>query len=354
MHNCECCDYTTSRKDLFDKHILSRKHTDASNWKQKVEKWCDGDRWICNYCDYQTDKHGNFEKHLLTAKHIERENVVLPNEVKEVTVIEYICEICTKPFSSRTGLWKHKKKCVEPVHDQTLQFLEIIEKKEEEARKREDRLLERMDRRDEETRKLIIEICKNSSVINNNTLNDNSVTNIQNIQNNFNLNLFLNETCKDAVNMSDFIDNVNIEMEDMENYANNGFVEALSTVVIRNLEELGTERRPIHCTDVKRETVYIKENNKWEKGEKAKELFQIMITRINKSCGPVLQKWKDRHPSCIRSDSPYTNTYNNMICNIMGGDSNYATTRNKILTVQEKEDKVMSLIAAAMTINKSK
>jgi hypothetical protein len=327
IYSCDCCDLQTSRKDTYERHLLTRKHYENT---AKVGPWRrEDDKYICDKCGYLTNRRDLMQKHVASLKHMQQiQDTIIENPDANAS-------------SSSTN----------DSYNATMKILEFVERREEQARQREYELRQEIIRREDETRKLIIDICKNSQIINN---TDNSINIQNNIQNNFNLNLFLNETCKHAVNMSEFIENVNIELDDMENYANNGFVEALSTVVIRNLEELGTERRPIHCTDLKRETIYIKENDKWEKGEEAKELFQIMLTRINKACGPVLNKWKDMHPTCVRSDSPFTNIYNNMICNIMGGDSDFGHTRNKILTVQEKENKVMSLIANSVVINKLK
>lgn len=355
-YSCEACKFVTNNKANYVTHCLTEKHLRNGD-KTRVH-------FICEKCNYETYSRGDYTKHCSTRKHIalhSDEHLADPSEED----MEFTCETCNKTFQTNAGLWKHSKKCKKHVEDQPviIEAFKTMQIAIQQAEEREIRRLEmerekeeREERRNQQIMTTLLEVCKTQSIMNsNNTINNIQNNNIQNnIQNNFNLNLFLNDTCKNAVNLSEFIENVNIEMEDMENYANKGYVEALSYVIIRNLEQLGTERRPIHCTDLKRETIYVKENDKWEKGDIAKGLLQQMVTDIKRANGLYRLKWIDKHPTCIRSDSPYTDIYNRMCCELMGGDSDYATKRGKVLTVQEKENKIMSLIAQAVTIDKSK
>jgi hypothetical protein len=211
-------------------------------------------KFICEKCDYTCNRQSEYNRHLLTAKHkMERmEQKKSPKITKP-----FICS-CGKKYKVSSGLWKHKKKCSHVNNSVTIQeeqedkqsIMDIITQNKEIM----DALIlqnEQLMKQNQEMQKTIQNIVPK---IGNNTTN-----------NNFNLQVFLNEDCKDAINFSEFIENIKISFEDLENQAEIGYINGISKLFIENLQELGTYKRPIHCTDKKRKTLYIKENNEWDK-----------------------------------------------------------------------------------------
>ena len=211
-------------------------------------------KFICEKCDYTCNRQSEYNRHLLTAKHkMERmEQQKSPKITKP-----FICS-CGKKYKVSSGLWKHKKKCanlnnfvtIQEEHEDKHSIMDIITQNKEIM----DALIlqnEQLIKQNQEMQKTIQNI---GPKIGNNTTN-----------NNFNLNVFLNEDCKDALNFSEFIDTMKISFEDLENQSQIGYIKGISKLFIDNLQELGTHKRPIHCTDKKRKTLYIKENNEWDK-----------------------------------------------------------------------------------------
>lgn len=211
-------------------------------------------KYFCSYCDYYTNKKSSYDKHLDTRKHLEATNgkVALTDIHK--------CDICDKVYKSRVGLWKHKKSCVK---DDTPE-----EKKEEEEKNNKyETLIMLLVKENQDFKQLIIdqnkkmmEMTENMGNNHHNTTNTNT-----NSHNKFNLNVFLNEKCKDAMSLTDFIKDMEISIEDFVETGELGFVDGLSRVMIERINNMDLYNRPLHCTDLKRETVYIKDAEKWEK-----------------------------------------------------------------------------------------
>jgi hypothetical protein len=181
----------------------------------------------------------------------------------------------------------------------------------------------------------LYEICKNGT--NNTMINNNSHNKT------FNLNVFLNEQCKDAMNITEFVESLQIQMSDLENVGKLGFVEGISNIIIKNLKNLDVTQRPIHCTDKKRETLYIKDEDKWEKEDDEKKKLRKVIKRVASKNQRLLSKFKEEHPDCSKASSKYSDQYNKIIVESMGGSGD-----NDI----EKEDKIIKKITNVTTINK--
>ena len=204
----------------------------------------------CENCKYKCSKKSDFDKHLSTRKHEKLMNV--NNKLIEKSPY-YNCSQCNKEYKSNVGLWKHKKKCnideniklseltlLEKIYNENIDFKNII--------------LELV-KSNTELQKQMIDVCKNSNTtINNN--NNNSKT--------FNMQVFLNEQCKDAMNIMDFVNSMTLEFSDLENVGKNGYVEGISSIIIKKLNELDIYKRPIHCSDAKREIMFVKDDNVWE------------------------------------------------------------------------------------------
>jgi hypothetical protein len=302
-------------------------------------------KFYCEKCDYNTCHKNDFTKHCQTIKH-RVNNFVIPVIPEQVETI-FSCETCGKGYHSAVGLWKHTKKCNKKdtiVTTKDVSVVEVLQKENEELKMS-------IFRRDEEFKNLIIELCKSTQTnVQNNTLiqNNSSVTNNNTTHNNnsFNLNFFLNETCKDALNMSDFIKSIQVGFEDIERIGNIGYVDGISGLIIKSLQQLGVERRPIHCTDAKRQTLYIKENNEWTKEDSDWSHLQHMVDEVQKINLRQLPAWREQHPNCLTSTSKYTTTYNTMSQELMGGDC-------KKVKIQVKDNKIMSRIMKEVIVDKS-
>ena len=314
-YNCEYCNYTTSILQNYNTHILTLKHknnTLAILGNKNVLLECSN--YNCSHCNYITNIKTNYDKHLLTEKHKKNVNGK-PEEIK------HICCQCNKEYFNYNALWKHKKQCVtikdrEPEQEQlqntftpnttitTDLFLEVLkESKElqnvliEQNKELQNKLLEKESEFQNiliEQNKQIIELAKNQSVVNNN----NNTTNNQ-----FNLQFFLNETCKDAMNIVDFVNSFQLTTDDFETTGKLGFVDGISRIFIKELKKLDTEKLPIHCTDFKRETVYIKDNDIWEKETDEKKRVKWAIDSIAQLNLNQIQQWQVKFPECKENNT---------------------------------------------------
>ena len=266
----------------------------------------------CNYCDYITSRKSQYDRHLLTAKHIKTIN---ETDLKQNSSEKFVCS-CGTFFKSRTTLWRHKQICgevfvkssnIEPP-DKDLIMMLIKQNSE------------------------LLEVIKNGS---HNIINSNNKT--------FNLQFFLNETCKDAMNIMDFVDSIKLQLTDLEKVGRLGYVEGISSIITSNLKALDITQRPVHCTDKKRETLYIKDENKWEKEDEEKKKIRKAIKRVASKNARLLPKFKEAHPDCSKSVSKFSDQYNKIIVESMGGSGD-----NDV----EKEDKIIKNITNYTTINK--
>jgi hypothetical protein len=186
--------------------------------------------------------------------------------------------------------------------------------------------------------KELIEIVKNnapSNIINSNNVNSNNKT--------FNLQVFLNETCKDAMNISDFVESVKLQISDLENVGKVGYIEGISNIIIKNLNALEVEKRPVHCADQKREVMYVKEDNIWEKEDETKQKIRKAIRAIAHKNICMLKAFREKYPDCQEYDSKKSSQYNKIVIEAMGGkgDDDY-----------EKDSKIIKKIAKVVGIDK--
>jgi hypothetical protein len=247
---------------------------------------------------------------------------------------KHSCKNCNKEFKNRSGLWKHNKKCfIEFNESQTENHSDIKEPTDKELI-----MILINELRDEN--KELIEIIK-TGTHNINNINNSNNTNSHNKS--FNLNFFLNETCKDAMNINDFVDSIKLQLSDLENIGKVGYIEGISNIITSNLKALDVTQRPVHCTDKKRETLYIKNENKWEKEDEEKNKLRKVIKRVASKNQRLLPKFKEAHPDCVKASSLFSDQYNKIIIESMGGSGN-----NDL----EKEDKIIKNIAKNVTLDK--
>jgi hypothetical protein len=188
-----------------------------------------------------------------------------------------------------------------------------------------------------EQNKTIVELSKNNTITNNN----NNITNTNSHNKTFNLQVFLNETCKDAMNIMDFVDSIKLQLTDLEKVGKIGYVEGISNIIVKNLNSLDETKRPVHCTDSKREVMYVKDEDKWEKENENKNKIRKAIKHVAHKNSKMLKDFKNKHPDCDKSESKFSDQYNKLVIEALGGKGD-----NDL----EKEDKIIKNIAKEVTI----
>ena len=278
--------------------------------------------FCCKKCDYNTSKKSQYDRHLMTAKHKNDKN---GNE-KVPKVPEVLSCSCGKKYKHLSGLSRHKKECKknkeEPSEEPNNVMLELL-------------------KQNQEFKELIIEQNKQlmdlaGKIGNNNNNNSNNKT--------FNLNFFLNEECKDALNITDFVNQIKLQLSDLDMIGRVGYTEGMSKIIVRNLKELDVFKRPIHCSDLKREVMYVKDKDAWEKegGENIKIKNAIKVIE-HKNIKQIPQ-WKEENPASEDYDSKKHMDYHNIIIESMGGPTN--EDENK------KREKIIRNIAKEVTIDR--
>jgi len=305
---------------------------ETKSCQKMLQKYC------CDICDYNTSKKSSYDKHLLTRKHLD--------ETKMKQNLLLTCK-CNKIFNSRTTLWRHKKKCIENnCYEEKKQLIDICDSDNnicESSNNISPELIIEIIKQNQEFKdllleqnKTIIELSKNSSTTNN-TINNNSHNK------SFNLNFFLNETCKDAMNIMDFVDSIKIQLCDIESIGELGFVNGMSKLIIKNLNALAENMRPVHCNDPKRDSLYVKDANVWEKEDTDNKKIKKAIKYISHKNICAIPEWKAKYPDCIYSDSKKSNQYNHIVVEAMGGPGDNDA---------EKADKIVKKIAKEVIIDK--
>jgi hypothetical protein len=247
------------------------------------------------------------------------------------------CDLCGKEYKSRNGLWNHKKKC-------NLEKKEIDQSNNQQSITPE--LVMELIKNNKELQHIILEqhntlnnLVKNG--ISNNTTTTNSLNNNNNKT--FNLQFFLNDTCKDAMNIMDFVDSIKLQLSDLEKVGEVGYTQGISNIITTNLKALDVTQRPVHCTDKKRETMYIKDEDKWEKEDDNKSKLKKAIKRVANKNIKLLPQFREKHPDYNNSSSIISDKYDKIVIEAMGGDGSDDI---------EKEDKIIHNISKCTTIEK--
>ena len=302
---CEKCDTIYQFNSIFKRHLLSRKHASQSGMETKFDKW----------------------KPNLTNFHEE---------------INVSCDICNKEFKNRSGLWKHKQKCNK--HIQLTPYTEtksLVEKTKNITDK--DELIMFLIKENSEFKNIVMEQqTMMLKVLENGTYNNNNSHNTTNKT--FNLQVFLNETCKDAMNITDFVNSIKLQLTDLENFGENGYVDGISSIITNNLKSMDVTQRPVHCTDKKRETIYIKDENQWEKEDDNKTKLRKIIKHIANKNIKLLPQFREKYPEYNNSSSTVSDKYDKMVIEVMGGKGNDDI---------HKEDKIINNISKHIIVDKN-
>lgn len=298
------------------------------NETKKVPK--SSENFHCELCDYSSSRFSQFQRHLSTQKHkkCENETNMKQNETKKDEKFQCECGIIC---NSRTTLWRHKQKCKQNDEDEKNNELGLTDKE----------IISALLQQNEKLFKII-----ENGTPNNNTLcnivNNNNLNNVGNKT--FNLNLFLNETCKDAFNITDFVSSIKVNLEDLEHTGRQGYIQGITNIFLKNLNNLEQHMRPLHCSDPKREILYIKNNNEWTKESETKPILTRAIKTIANENIKQIKNWRDKYPDCSDSDSRKNDLYLKIVSNSMNG----LTEEEGIKNI----NKIISNVAKGVTIVK--
>jgi hypothetical protein len=277
-------------------------------------------KFVCIECDFSCCKKGDWNRHIMRPKHINLTSSnknVIENTSKSIN----ICNICSKEYKSRNGLWHHKKKCTPNTDDADISDIannvqSVLNDKE---------IIMALIKDNSDFKSMLMKVLENGT----NNTNTNQSYNTNNSHNKtFNLQFFLNETCKNAMNIDEFVSSIKPTLEDLEHVGKVGYAEGISNIIIKRLNEVGVTERPIHCSDVKREVLYIKTANVWNKESDEKPLLVNAIKRVAKDNMDNILVWQHANPGCTDSDSKKNKKYLNMVYNSMSGISSEETNKN--------------------------
>ena len=293
----------------------------------------------CIQCDFTCCKKSDYRRHILTRKH---KNVnKLSTESTEITPKEsniiYKCEDCQKIYKERTGLWKHKKKCALIITEyqymeEPVEFLQKLQQQPNLTN-----IVLDLVKQNQEFKEMILEQNKMITDLASKT-NTNIYNNTTN--NKFNMNIFLNEKCKDALNIMDFVTSLSLNMEDLEETGKQGYVKGLSRILVNGLKGIEVSKRPIHCSDLKRETLYIKDNNVWEKEDAEKKKIKNAIKYISLKNAKQITQWTKENEGYRDSHNKKSDTYLKLVYEANGGD-------------EDELNKIIKNISANVTIDKN-
>lgn len=296
--------------------------------------------FVCEKCDYNTSRQSQYDRHLLTAKH---KILMNPNE-KSSKIIEYSC-LCGKQYKHMSSLCSHKKNCMHCINtystdcgtplvlpsDVSKENTQIVS------------IMETLIKENQEFKKLMIEqnsqimeIAKNSQVINNTTNNNQK----------FNLNFFLNDTCKDAMSITDFLRNMNVHIDELEYIGNHGYVNGMTKMIMDRLKDMDITKRPIHCTDIKRETMYIKDDAGWSKDTDELTKLRKILSRISMNNYRTVPDWRTAHPECeVMESRTYDFCYKMMRAILGDVEEEQIKLDNKIIKNMARELFVQKQVA---------
>jgi hypothetical protein len=313
-------------------------------------------KYSCIICDFNTSNKTGFSRHLTTRKHLNNEgvnkNVNLKNTT-EIEVIKFKCKGCNKEYESRVGLWLHNKKCLQ-THDFLKYESNLIDEPIQEINKQPipekeavNEIVLELVKQNQEFKNLlmeqntkIIELSSKSTSIVNTTTNNNN--------NNFNLNLFLNEKCKDAMNIMDFVNDLQIGFNDLENVGELGYVEGISRIFLNGLRQLDVYRRPIHCTDMKRETLYVRDNDEWNKDTADKSKIKKAICKVAFKNMLKIPEWNREHPEAAILDSPTYVEHMKIMMESIGG-----LGKSSDIETNKSHDKIIKNIVKNVFVDKN-
>jgi len=287
-------------------------------------------KYVCEKCDFSCNKLSNYNQHLATRKHQNNDGELQKKEKMPENEKKYICE-CGKEYKYRQGLHTHRKRCNNSP-EMTGDLKELVKKLMVENHEMKNTIINenmKLQNQNLELQKQVLDVCKSNNSINNNTINSHNKT--------FNLQIFLNEHCKDALNITDFANSITVQLKDLEKIGSAGYVNGISSIIIKELKGLDVTKRPVHCSDAKRETLYIKDEDKWEKECPENTKMKKIIRNVEKKNINLISEWTDKNPAHYDSTTSENEEYLNIMQQTMGGKGDYEENKNKIIKKIAKE-----------------
>ena len=294
-------------------------------------------KFICEYCNFKCSKQSDWDRHKLRAKHLNNEKgyKMATNDTEKTQKTPdntYKCE-CGKFYRYSSGLWRNKKNCnyeIENLDATTKLTPELVIKLIEQNKELQQTLIDQ--------NKTIIELAQKTGSYTTNT-------NCNNTNKTFNLQIFLNETCKNAINMTDFVNQIQVSLDELEDTGNLGYAEGISKVFIKNLNNIDYQERPIHCNDSKRETLYIKDDNQWIKDDENKSMLTKAIKQVANKNIKQISEWQKAHPDYSDPESKENDKYMKIVLNSMSGSTKEESQKNY--------EKIAKNITKEVVINKT-
>ena len=307
-----CTDILSARLKV-QYHCEQDKNIEPNNWKP--EEMPKNAVFVCNICDFKCCKKSNYETHVKTKKHSYRLAGNAMDKTTKQNFKECVCE-CGKTYSSNSGLWKHRKNCKPEICDDKVVDANYKLPKDF---KLTPQMFYDLIQQNNELQKSIIALASEKTPININCGNNNKT---------FNLQIFLNETCKNALNITDFVNQIQLTIDDLEETGKLGYTEGISRVFLNNLNRMDSTTRPIHCSNSKRETLYIKDQNEWHKEDDNKTILTRAIKQVaNKNIKQILE-WQKLHPKYNDPDSKQNDKYMQIVLNSMSGSTKEESQKN--------------------------
>jgi hypothetical protein len=325
LFNCENCDFKCCKQSEWNRHILRPKHIKLEKNMKKTPK--DAKKHACIKCDFVCSKQSDWDRHILRSKHLR-----MVNEEKNA---EHTCFKCSRSYQHNSGLWKHLKTCnikeniIDIKNDTVTEDKNIIELLIKENSEIKNIVLD-MVKSNTELQKQMMDMCKNTSTTHINSHNhSNNKT--------FNLQFFLNEQCKDAMNISEFVNTFELQLSDLESVGDLGYVEGMTKIIVDKLNGMDVYKRPMHCSDAKRETLYVKDADVWTKEERHNPKLRQAIKNVTFRNMKLVATWSDANPESKDHESKLNDKYMDLVIQSTGGKGNIIDSENKIIRRIAKE-----------------
>jgi hypothetical protein len=301
-------------------------------------------KFYCEVCDFRCVKKGDWSRHIERKKH--KDNIMVQNDTEKTSKnIQneqlFICP-CGNSYKYRTGLSRHKKVC--NFSDKSIDKFTYNSDSDtdEEEHKNQNNIIDKdlimmLIKDHSETKALMMKVVENG-------ITNHSHNNTNSHNKAFNLQFFLNETCKNAMNITDFVESITPQLEDLEDVCESGYIKGISNIIVKNLKALDVTERPVHCVDKKREVLYVKDEDKWEKEDEDKKKLRKAIKKVANKNYKLLPKYREKYPGCQFSESKHADHYNKLVIEVMGGEGD---------NEEEKENKIIRNISKVITVDKS-